>query len=484
MPSSSTNRVLVVTDKYPPSMVGGAELSLHLLLKAIKVEFKQILVAVLDGRPPDGGDSLEGIDIVGLPSLGTWPPSQSETLLVRGIGPKTLARRIFHKEAQVRFLLNGPLSETIERVDRLRNLRKLSQTDSMKFIPTMDDDLVANGASVDALSDLVKSFAPDLVHADNYRSILTVANSDLNNVPFTAMVRDHRFFCAQKNQSANVDGYPCVSCAFECVTTSDAWSRESAQKLMSEIRAFRVRSLSKASEILTTSHYLGAQIERSIDNVPVTAVGNPVDELKQTDLIRAKVSRAKPPELLVVGMLNQNKGQARVVEWIKQLITELDDFRIVLAGRGKLAEKIIKDAEKNGVRDRLILTGFLDRQAIYRAYSRASVVIAPNRWPEPFGRVPLEAGLCERPVVAYDLGGIGESILHGVTGYLVRPRNEKDLLEKVVHLVRNPDLAEKFGKAARQHILTNFDSKLIAGRIADAWSRNIAEYSPLGVADR
>ena len=384
-------KILVVTDKYPPSMVGGAELSLHVLLKSMDSDW-DIRVAVLEGQTANKTERFDEMEVVGLPSFGNWPPSQHDTLHARGIGPSFITRRFAQKEMQLRFLLDGKNRGFKKRLERLRNLRVVSRDPAMTYLPSMDDDLVANRPTTNALKKLVREYDPDLVHADNYRSILAVANSDLGGIPFTAMVRDHRFFCAQRNQSTNIDGQPCSICEFGCVRSADERSGQVAKKLMSEIRAYRIKSLSKASEIVTTSSYLRKQLEITMPDTSVHAIGNPTDAPARIDQIRTNINRSDPPEILIVGMLNENKGQERVIEWAKELKQQLDDFRIVLAGRGQLSKKITRLAEEHGIRDHLILTGFLDRNAIYRAYSRASVVVAPNRWPEPFGRVPLEAG--------------------------------------------------------------------------------------------
>ena len=66
-----------------------------------------------------------------------------------------------------------------------------------------------------------------------------------------------------------------------------------------------------------------------------------------------------------------------------------------------------------------LMKGFLDRQQLYAALSEAKVILLPSIWEEPFGRVPLEAALCRKPVVAFEGGGYGETIVDNETGYVV-----------------------------------------------------------------
>jgi glycosyltransferase involved in cell wall biosynthesis len=59
------------------------------------------------------------------------------------------------------------------------------------------------------------------------------------------------------------------------------------------------------------------------------------------------------------------------------------------------------------------------RAALWEIMARASVVLCPSRWDEPFGLAAAEAQACGTPVVAFRRGGLSEVIVDGVTGFLV-----------------------------------------------------------------
>lgn len=73
----------------------------------------------------------------------------------------------------------------------------------------------------------------------------------------------------------------------------------------------------------------------------------------------------------------------------------------------------------------------------------------------------LEAMSCEVPVLAWNIGGNAEAIIHKETGYLAAPGNYEDLLDGLYYCINN---RKRLGKAARQHVLDNYQwEKVILG---------------------
>lgn len=55
---------------------------------------------------------------------------------------------------------------------------------------------------------------------------------------------------------------------------------------------------------------------------------------------------------------------------------------------------------------------------------RATALLFPIRWPEPFGLVMIEAMACGTPVIAYPCGAVPEVVEHGVTGFIANTMEE------------------------------------------------------------
>ena len=62
--------------------------------------------------------------------------------------------------------------------------------------------------------------------------------------------------------------------------------------------------------------------------------------------------------------------------------------------------------------------GWASRAALHGLIDESDLLAVPSLWPEPFGMIGLEAGRLGVPTAAFDVGGIGDWLQHGVNGML------------------------------------------------------------------
>jgi glycosyltransferase involved in cell wall biosynthesis len=77
----------------------------------------------------------------------------------------------------------------------------------------------------------------------------------------------------------------------------------------------------------------------------------------------------------------------------------------------------------------------------------------------------MEAAAMALPIVTTDIRGCREVVLHDRTGYLVPVRSAPALADAIEALARDPARRHALGQAGRQHILQNFDSRLVLERL-------------------
>jgi glycosyltransferase involved in cell wall biosynthesis len=102
------------------------------------------------------------------------------------------------------------------------------------------------------------------------------------------------------------------------------------------------------------------------------------------------------------------------------------------------------------------ITHFLGHRADIAEVVSALDVFVHCTDEEPLGRAIMEAMSLERPVVAVRSGGPMELIVDGESGLLAPPKNTYALADRAVQALKDRDLAERLGKAARQRIEAHF----------------------------
>ena len=104
------------------------------------------------------------------------------------------------------------------------------------------------------------------------------------------------------------------------------------------------------------------------------------------------------------------------------------------------------------------------------AYVLADVVVSASTDPEGFGRAIVEAQAMGRPVIATDHGGARETIVPGVTGWLVPPR-EVDALADAIGEALNLNWAERTAFSARAigHVSAWFTREAMCARTIDVY---------------
>jgi D-inositol-3-phosphate glycosyltransferase len=171
--------------------------------------------------------------------------------------------------------------------------------------------------------------------------------------------------------------------------------------------------------------------------------------------------------ILSVGPLVARKGFADLVEALRRV----PGAELVLVGgpdparvdRDPEARRLLRLADRHGVADRLRIVGAVSQDEL-AAWYRSADVLACAPWYEPFGLTPLEAMACGVPVVAYEVGGIAESVIDNVTGLLVPHRDIAAMAGALRGLLGDEVRRMSFASAALDRVRSRY-----------TWERTAAE---------
>jgi glycosyltransferase involved in cell wall biosynthesis len=183
-------------------------------------------------------------------------------------------------------------------------------------------------------------------------------------------------------------------------------------------------------------------------------------------------------EDLVVGMVaNLNrpiKGVGYFLDAIPAILREVPAARFLILGRGEGEGPLREKARALGVEDRVVFAGF--RKEIERFYRTMDVSVLTSL-SEGLSLTLLESMGHGLPVVVTRVGGNPEVVIDGETGFLVPPRDASLFAERVVRLLRDPDLRERMGRAGRARVESHFTLRDAARRYVTIYE-NVIEGPP------
>lgn len=95
-------------------------------------------------------------------------------------------------------------------------------------------------------------------------------------------------------------------------------------------------------------------------------------------------------------------------------------------------------------------------------YPALDILAVPSIYPEPFGRVSVEAQAAAVPVVCSSAGGLPETFVPGSTGIEVAPDDADELANAILKLIRDPERRRRMGAAGRCFVNGRFSLERIA----------------------
>ena len=174
---------------------------------------------------------------------------------------------------------------------------------------------------------------------------------------------------------------------------------------------------------------------------PFYVVHNGVRDIP--DELRADPGRS-PVRICSVARLEAPKDHAALLAALSRLRPQ--PWSLDLVGEGPLESSIRAQAVSLGIADRIHFLGY--RQDPAATLAAAQLFVLSSR-SEAFPRSLLEAMRAGLPMVATDVGGVGEGIAPGITGLLVRPGDPEALAAAIGELAASPELRVRMGAAAR-----------------------------------
>jgi glycosyltransferase involved in cell wall biosynthesis len=181
----------------------------------------------------------------------------------------------------------------------------------------------------------------------------------------------------------------------------------------------------------------------------------PIPDLSPTDKIVGMVATVRPI-----------KDYGTLIRAAKIVLERIPDVWFVFVGEQQPQHKAELEhiAEQAGAASRIIWFGGIDNPLKIIPHFDVAVLSSHS---ESFSNTVLEYAAAERPIVISDVGGLGEIIQDGQSGFLVPPENPKILAEKILHFLGDSECCNKFGKKARNDVFEQYNEQKILKQYID-----------------
>ncbi|MEB3071403.1 glycosyltransferase family 4 protein [[Mycobacterium] vasticus] len=201
--------------------------------------------------------------------------------------------------------------------------------------------------------------------------------------------------------------------------------------------------------------------------------------LAETTVIRNGIDAARwpfarrrthdgPPELLFVGRLEYEKGVHDAIAALPRIRRAHPGTTLTIAGDGTQQDWLLECARKHRVLKATRFVGRLDHDELLHQLHAADAAVLPSHY-EPFGLAALEAAAAGTPLVAANVGGLGEAVIDGDTGVSFPPRDVPALAAAVCRVLDDPAAAQQRAVAARDRLSADFDWHTVAEETAQVY---------------
>ena len=177
------------------------------------------------------------------------------------------------------------------------------------------------------------------------------------------------------------------------------------------------------------------------------------------DLKRFEGLERKPHQgfvVMTVARLEKVKGIEYLIKAVKNFQFPISNFQLLVIGDGSERKNLEKLIGERNLANKVKLLGFKENAASYLDLFDIFTLTSVK---EGLPYTILEAGLAGLPVIASDVGGVGEIIENNESGILVGPKNVEQIVEALNLLVENKELRKKFGENLKKTVERKFSLK-------------------------
>jgi D-inositol-3-phosphate glycosyltransferase len=229
------------------------------------------------------------------------------------------------------------------------------------------------------------------------------------------------------------------------------------------------RILARADHVITMSKSVSADVQAHRPGMKISTLFHPLYEIYQSNHTkaeaRARLNLPDHPIVLYFGLIRPYKGLDIMIKALGAIKNELDDYTALILGEAyEDSQKYVDLIKSQGISSYTIFRNeFITDDELPLYFSAADVLVLPYRTATQSGIVGIALQM-DRPVIATRVGGLGEYIQEGETGYLVEPENPEALGQTILRFFLQGDqerMIENIKATKSQYSTKSFCSRLM-----------------------
>ena len=259
------------------------------------------------------------------------------------------------------------------------------------------------------------------------------------------------------------------------LNSSLSFRAELANCFMSRLARLEKKTTKEADFVVTVSKYSFEKLQKHYNVNPskVRIVPNGVDIEKyrpteKSAMLKCRFGIKDVYTVLFVGSLIPRKGLMFLADAAMEVVKTYPNTQFVIVGEGSLKLRLINKLAAVNLLGNFIFKSGLSEEELSALYGCSDVFVLPSLQ-EGQGIVLLEASASEKPIVAFNIGGVNEVVVNEKTGLLVDRGNSAALAEALLKVLGDSKLRQNMGLAGREFVKENFTWTLCAQKMLNIY---------------
>jgi len=233
-----------------------------------------------------------------------------------------------------------------------------------------------------------------------------------------------------------------------------------------------------ATLTVTISKYSARKIHQfyGVEKTQIRIAPNGVDThrfkpSKAFEIIKRQLGIDSKLCALFVGRLIPRKGLTYLIEAARHIVKEHSQTFFLIVGDGPLKQHLLSHIKEAKLASNFVFLGDVNEKLLPALYNCADVFVLPSIQ-EGQGIALLEAQATAKPVVAFNVGGVGEAVLDKETGLLTK-RDSNELAIAIKRLLASKSLRDKMGSNGRKFVEENFSWDICAQKMLQVYQEAV-----------